>query len=467
MFLLCALLAHCHPPNNYPKHWWADDEVKNPPQWEILPHTAGPNEVILSKRNELGLLSNFAATPFVLDGIRYASIEGFWQMMKFPGGQDDPRNALGPWPHTRGEVAQMTAFQAKKAGKKADQINKKHGIEWLSYQGNRIRYRRAHREMHYQLIRRAMIAKLTQNPDVLAVLLRTGTLKLKPDHHQSKHRTKAYDYHQIWMDLRARHKLDKSFLSHWSAANRYRIIQTVGTSIYQSRKIAVFDGDGTLWHADLPREFLDTQIRRKRLLNFDYENNPGAQRLYDTCRYDVSICIAQAAFLFSGRSFKELRTDATAFVAAHLKHKVFKAQQQLIAYLNARGFEIWVVSGGPKWLAEAAAAKYFQIPAKRVIGVQTRVTSSGVVTAEVIPPVPFRKGKVQSIKLKLGARPDIVVGNSKSDAPMLGLRKRLSIAIHSFGPKHPGFHYKSEQALVETAKERGWMVQKLAPDSSH
>ena len=61
------------------------------PEWEILPQEAKPGEVILSKRNELGLLSNFAATPFEFRGKRYASLEGFWQMMKYPEGPDDPR----------------------------------------------------------------------------------------------------------------------------------------------------------------------------------------------------------------------------------------------------------------------------------------------------------------------------------------------------------------------------------------
>jgi hypothetical protein len=35
--------------------------LEGAPEWEILLQVAGPVEVILSKRNELGLLSNFAA----------------------------------------------------------------------------------------------------------------------------------------------------------------------------------------------------------------------------------------------------------------------------------------------------------------------------------------------------------------------------------------------------------------------
>ena len=41
--------------------------------------------MILSKRQkDLGLLSNFAATPFEFHGKKFASLEGFWQAMKFP-----------------------------------------------------------------------------------------------------------------------------------------------------------------------------------------------------------------------------------------------------------------------------------------------------------------------------------------------------------------------------------------------
>src|SRR5690242_19813702 len=35
------------------------------------------------KEPALQLIGNFAATPFVLDGREYASVEGFWQGLKF------------------------------------------------------------------------------------------------------------------------------------------------------------------------------------------------------------------------------------------------------------------------------------------------------------------------------------------------------------------------------------------------
>src|SRR5207247_241618 len=94
---------------------------------------------------ELGILSNFAATPFTYRGKRYASVEGFWQMMLYPEGPHDPRaRAKGiAWPHSREEVAQMTAFEAKAAGTVAEENMRRMGIDWVTFEGRRMPYRSA------------------------------------------------------------------------------------------------------------------------------------------------------------------------------------------------------------------------------------------------------------------------------------------------------------------------------------
>src|SRR5437867_12276697 len=106
----------------YPARWWTPVSEVGKPDWEILPQEAGPGEVILSKRNELGLLSNFAATPFTYRGKRYASLEGFWQLMNYPESPDDPRAKFPglSWTLTREQVAHLTAFESKRAGTLAE-----------------------------------------------------------------------------------------------------------------------------------------------------------------------------------------------------------------------------------------------------------------------------------------------------------------------------------------------------------
>lgn len=190
--------------NNYPAHWWTPVPKEQAAWWEILPQEAKPGEVILSKRNELGLLSNFAATPFTLDGKRYASLEGFWQMMLYPEGPDDPRAKFPgiTWKYTRDQVSQMVSFAANSAGQLAKDNMKKMGINWVTYRGKKMDYQTTEKGDHYKLIVRASWAKINQNPDVKKILLSTGNLILLPDHHQPADAPPAWHYFDIYMDIR-------------------------------------------------------------------------------------------------------------------------------------------------------------------------------------------------------------------------------------------------------------------------
>ncbi len=189
---------------NYPAHWWTPVPTNGAPAWEILPQAAKPGEVILSKRNELGLLSNFAATPFTFHSKRYASLEGFWQMMKYPESDDDPRATFPGlhWTFTREQVAQLTAFDAKHAGDLGSQNMQRMGITWVTFEGKRMEYKPAVPGEHYRLIVAATREKVRQNPEVKEVLLATGDLILKPDHYQETNAPAAWRYYDILMQIR-------------------------------------------------------------------------------------------------------------------------------------------------------------------------------------------------------------------------------------------------------------------------
>lgn len=188
----------------YPAAWWEPLPPERTASWEVPPQAAGPGEVILSKRNELGLLSNFAATPFALDGARYASLEGFWQMMMYPEGPDDPRAAFPglEWKYTRAQVAQLAGFEAKAAGDLAWHNMQLMGINWVTYRGERLPYYVPQKGPHYDLIVRATRAKLDQNPEVRRVLAATKGLKLRPDHTQPPDAPPSWKYYEIYTLLR-------------------------------------------------------------------------------------------------------------------------------------------------------------------------------------------------------------------------------------------------------------------------
>jgi predicted NAD-dependent protein-ADP-ribosyltransferase YbiA (DUF1768 family) len=125
--------------------------------------------------------------------------------MKFPESAQDPRaNVAGvTWPHTREQVAKMVAFEAKDAGKFGSEVMKKMNINWVTYLGKQLEYRTSEKGEHYNLIIRAMWAKLEANPEVKRILLQTGDLVLKPDHKQESDASPAWKYNEIWMDIRS------------------------------------------------------------------------------------------------------------------------------------------------------------------------------------------------------------------------------------------------------------------------
>jgi predicted NAD-dependent protein-ADP-ribosyltransferase YbiA (DUF1768 family) len=189
----------------YPAPWWEPVPESEKAWWEILPQAAGPGEVILSKRNELGLLSNFAATPFTYRGEQYGSLEGLWQSMKYPEGPDDPRTRHHglTWEHTREEVMAMVAFEANTAGQKADENMTAMGIDWITFENEQIRFEGPDQARHYEIIEAATWAKLGQNPEVKEVVLATGDLILKPDHTTEENAPPAWRYYDIYMKIRA------------------------------------------------------------------------------------------------------------------------------------------------------------------------------------------------------------------------------------------------------------------------
>lgn len=190
--------------SRYPAIWFAPINDPNKPDWEILPQEAKPGEVILSKRNELGLLSNFAATPFMFHEREYASLEGFWQMMLYPEGKADPRAKFHgiEWKYTREQVSHMIGFEAKAAGTLAEENMEKMGIGWVTFEGKCFDYRVKTPGEHYRLISEATRAKVDQNAEVRKVLLATGDLILKPDHQGETDPPPEWKYYEILTQIR-------------------------------------------------------------------------------------------------------------------------------------------------------------------------------------------------------------------------------------------------------------------------
>lgn len=111
------------------------------------------NVVSTHKDPQIRQLSNFARTPFVLDGRPYQSVEGFWQGLKFSDEAD------------RRRLATLSGIEAKRAGRKQG------AGDTFVYGGQEIRI--GTRD-HWDLMEQANWAKFTQSAEARQALLATA-----------------------------------------------------------------------------------------------------------------------------------------------------------------------------------------------------------------------------------------------------------------------------------------------------
>ncbi|MBI2372653.1 MAG: haloacid dehalogenase-like hydrolase [Deltaproteobacteria bacterium] len=102
---------------------------------------------------------------------------------------------------------------------------------------------------------------------------------------------------------------------------------------------------------------------------------------------------------------------------------------ELAATLSARGFDVFVITDSPEWLARAISSKLGVRP-DRVLGI--RLADPGVLGARVSPPVPEGGGKVQVIRTRIapgGRVPALVVADAALDLAMLSDASGLAVLI--------------------------------------
>ena len=155
-------------------------------------HDLGPREEACREPLNVGyrssdwrikLISNFAPTPFELDGRAYASVEGFWQGLKFPAEAD------------RRRIAELYAGTAKRAGEEAVPA------ETFAYEGERVV---PGTHAHWKLMERACWAKFSQNDDAREALLATGTRPLTHVMRRDSTTIPGAIMAEIWMRIRKR-----------------------------------------------------------------------------------------------------------------------------------------------------------------------------------------------------------------------------------------------------------------------
>jgi len=143
---------------------------------------------VTSRHAERGirLISNFANTPFEFHGLRYESIEGFWQGLRAGTAEQRQR------------IAALSGAAAKQAGAAIDPP------EVLDFEGRRIRWASPE---HWDLMRQACRAKFSQCDDARQALLATAP---RPLEHRVRFDSRSIPgvvMAGIWMGLRTEYQI--------------------------------------------------------------------------------------------------------------------------------------------------------------------------------------------------------------------------------------------------------------------
>jgi len=136
---------------------------------------------------DIQLISNLSETPFELDGSHYASVEAFWQGLKFP---DESK---------RTEIAMFFGQEARQAGFYATDS------DTFLYSNQTVRTGTFD---HWQLIKRACFAKFTQHEPSKQALLRTGQRPLTHRMRRDSRTIPGVIMAEIWMQIRKKLRIE-------------------------------------------------------------------------------------------------------------------------------------------------------------------------------------------------------------------------------------------------------------------
>lgn len=202
-----------------------------------------------------------------------------------------------------------------------------------------------------------------------------------------------------------------------------------------TRKVAVFDCDGTLF-GQAPYYLAD-----EALYDFAKENYAGKKdaksvekmKIVDQLLHgdNVGVDFVQNRVRFlSGLTADEIQSIGDRMFHKKYQNKMYPEMKALIQNLENFGFEVWILSASPELLYQRFCAQQLGLPEDRIIGVKSRVGEGNVVTDELVYPVSQDEGKADVVRTFIKADPLFVGGNSRGDLEMMETSVGMKIMIN-------------------------------------
>ena len=259
-----------------------------------------------------------------------------------------------------------------------------------------------------------------------------------------------------------------------------------------SQRIAVFDNDGTLWsEAPLPpqAQFAIDEVKRLLPDHPDWHDDEDIKALLAG---DVAALKADhyrgllglIAKSHAGMTDAQFRQAVGKWLekAKHPRFNlsytqvVYQPMLELLQYLRANQFKIWIVSGGGQDFMRVFAEETYGIPPEQIIGSHARMRYELVDGKPTLIKtmdhlfVDDKEGKPSAIAQFIGRRPIACFGNSDGDQAMLEyttidnpLPSLGVIVRHTDGEREYEYDIKPPssghlETALTAAKQYGWTV---------
>ncbi|UTF58595.1 HAD family phosphatase [Gilvimarinus sp. DA14] len=270
-----------------------------------------------------------------------------------------------------------------------------------------------------------------------------------------------------------------------------------------AERIVTTDNDGTLW-SEQPVYFqLLFALDRIKALSKDnpqwkeiepYKSvlNGDMKKLSAGGMDALMKIIAETHTGMSEQEFAQIAADWL----ANAKHPgtgktytdmVYQPMLELMDYLRANDFKVFIVSGGGIGFLRVFAEDVYGVPPEQVVGstIEAKYVMNDGVPAVIRQPalslIDDKEGKPVGISRHIGRRPLIAIGNSDGDLQMLqyttiarnetDTTPRLGVIIHhTDAEREYAYDRKSHigklDAALDEASQRGWLVVDMKEDWS-
>ncbi len=261
-------------------------------------------------------------------------------------------------------------------------------------------------------------------------------------------------------------------------------------------RIATFDNDGTLWCEQpiyVQGVFAFDRARVMAAQNPALKEKPGFQAILSNDREamgrlthtEIATVLAITHAGITPDAFEEI-AKIWLSTARHPRFRrlytqcLFQPQLELLAYLRANGFKVFIVTGGGVEFVRAFSDEAYDVPAERVIGssIKTRFEirdgKADLIKLPELGSIDDREGKPININLHIGRRPILAFGNSDGDLEMLeytsaGRGARLSLLVHHDDATREYAYDRASQIgqldkALDAAPQRGWTVVSMKND---